>query len=187
MNATDQLLRNELQQQLVGIDFHILMEDSGSSLEADSIRLVIQIKEDEVETSAFGILFTLSALSFRDARPLETSDAQFNKNDEWTIHDFMKHLSFAYGKLQFYALYVRGRVVNTDITLSSDGLMVIQTYHRGKSASRWIASLQGKNPLSVQSRNFLVVRDGNRTTLNTSVTKCDGLSTLSPDSESLKT
>lgn len=161
MHDTDKHLGQALVQQVIGLDYHILMEDYIHSIvDFQVMRLIIQFKEDDLETSAFGIMFTLSALSFHDARPGGTANIGYQKTDEWTIRDFLQNLSFACGKLQFHAGYVRGRLMKTEISVSSDGLMVIETRNRGRSASRWVTSLRGKVPFITSKKSLFVVKSG---------------------------
>ncbi len=47
--------------------------------------------------------------------------------------------------LHFRAAYIRGRRVETDITVRSDGSVTIATVGRGKSPLRWLDRLKGKH------------------------------------------
>ena len=105
--------------------------------------------EDQVEWGAFGVIFTLAALSFNDARPRGNSDADFVEKDEFTVADLFDCLSFVRGELRFEADYVRGRCMKTDIVVQSDGQVILQTRARGESALRWVERLQGKKALEV--------------------------------------
>ena len=105
--------------------------------------------EDQVEWGAFGIIFTLAALSFNDARPRGYSDADFVEKDEFTVADLFDGLAFVRGELHFGADYVRGRCMKTDIVVQPDGKVILQTRARGESAMRWVERLQGKKALGV--------------------------------------
>ena len=48
------------------------------------------------------------------------------------------------GELHFYADYIRGRRLKTDIVVRKDGTATLQTFGRGKAAVRWLEKLQGK-------------------------------------------
>jgi len=90
----------------------------------------IQIDEDEVETSAFGIMYSISLLSFLQGRPAGASVIEYQEQDVWSVEDFHRHLSFMYGKLRFEADYVRGRLIKTVIEISKDGTILIKTINR---------------------------------------------------------
>ena len=113
------------------------------------IKLVCKISEEDVETSAFGLLYTLSLLSFRDARPAGGSVLQYEEDDAWKAVDLLRCLRFERGRLDFEADYVRGRRMKTNISLASDGTLTLETNGRGTSANRWISMLQGKKVLTV--------------------------------------
>jgi hypothetical protein len=105
--------------------------------------------EDQAAWGAFGIIFTLAALSFDDARPRGNSDADFVDQDEFTVADLFDGLAFVRGELHFDADYVRGRCMKTDIVVRSDGRVTLQTRARGESALRWVERLQGKKAVEV--------------------------------------
>jgi hypothetical protein len=124
--------------------------------ETSFVRIALQLGgleggdgEDQVEWGAFGVIFTLAALSFNDARPRGNSDADFVEKDEFTVADLFDFLSFVRGELRFEADYVRGRCMKTDIVVQSDGQVILQTRARGESALRWVERLQGKKALEV--------------------------------------
>jgi hypothetical protein len=124
--------------------------------ETSFVRIALQLGgldggdgEDQVEWGAFGVIFTLAALSFNDARPRGNSDADFVEKDEFTVADLFDCLSFVRGELRFEADYVRGRCMKTDIVVQSDGQVILQTRARGESALRWVERLQGKKALEV--------------------------------------
>ncbi len=145
MNRAAQMAKEELLGQAIGLDYPILHEDYFRSVaDAQVMRVVVQMKEDDIEDFSFGIIFALASCSFSEARPSDESRMHFREADELTILDFLKHLSFECNKLHFNADYLRGRLVKTDITISSDGLMLLETRNRGKSASRWLRTLPYK-------------------------------------------
>jgi len=124
--------------------------------ETSFVRIALQLGgldggdgEDQVEWGAFGVIFTLAALSFNDARPRGNSDADFVEKDEFTVADLFDCLSFVRGELHFDADYVHGRCMKTDIVVQSDGQVILQTRARGESALRWVERLQGKKALEV--------------------------------------
>ena len=100
--------------------------------------------EDIAEWAAFGFLFTLAALSFRDARPRGMSGIDYQANDHFTVADFFDCLSFKHGELHLEADYVRGRSMKTAVTVCEDGAVMLTTWGRGQSALRWLDALQGK-------------------------------------------
>lgn len=106
-------------------------------------------EEDDVEFAGMGLIYVLGLLSFADARPRGYSEQHFISTDEWTAADMLRHLRFERGELAFYADYVRGRCMKTDVRVRSDGTFTLTTTNRGEAATRWIARLQGKKLLEV--------------------------------------
>lgn len=91
----------------------------------------------------------IGLLSFLDARPAGYSENDFVEDDQWDAADFLHHLAFRYGELHFYADYVRGRRMKTDLVLRKDGTFTLKTVNRGEAAARWLGRLQGKKPISL--------------------------------------
>lgn len=110
-------------------------------------RIELRIEEDDVETSAFGIMYSVALLSFLQARPAGNSVVSYQEEDAWYPEDFHRHVSFRQGKLHFYADYVRGRLMKTTIEISKDGSVVIHTINRGDQATEWAEFLLGKRTI----------------------------------------
>jgi len=106
-------------------------------------------ENDDVEFAGMGLIYVLGLLSFADARPRGYSEADFISTDEWTAADMVRHFRFERGELAFYADYVRGRCVKTEVRVRADGTFRLTTTNRGEAATRWIARLQGKKLLEV--------------------------------------
>lgn len=105
-------------------------------------------EDDDVEFAAMGFIYSVSALSFADARPRGVSDMHFIATDEWTMADALRRIRFVRGELHFSADYVRGRCMKTDLEVRSDGTFTLTTTNRGEAATRWVGRLQGKKPLA---------------------------------------
>ena len=60
-----------------------------------SQEIKIQIDEDEVETSAFGIMYCISLLSFLQGRPAGASIIDYQEQDVWSVEDFQRRCPFA--------------------------------------------------------------------------------------------
>lgn len=103
-------------------------------------------EDDDVEFSAFGLIYTFAALSFSDARPRGYSTFEYQSDDEWTAADMLRHLRFERGELRFYADYVRGRMLKTCVVVRKDGTFLLETMSRGETAMRWLAKLKGEEP-----------------------------------------
>lgn len=115
----------------------------------DHIKVVCKIEEEEVETSAFGLIYTLSLLSFRDARPAGASELKYDEQDAWWASDMLRCLRFQWGQLYFEADYERGRRMKTTIQLTKEGVLTVETTGRGTSAARWVSTIQGKKVLTL--------------------------------------
>ena len=117
------------------------------------VELRLAANEDEaeevVEWGAFGFIFVLAVLSFRDARPRGMSVDEYREEDEFSVSDFFDCLRFVRGQLHFRADYLRGRRLKTDIDIRADGTATITTRGRGKTVMRWLDQLKGKKLVSV--------------------------------------
>ena len=109
-------------------------------------------RADVVECGAFGFLFVIGALSFHDARPRGASEADYRDDDEFRVGDFLECIRYRNGELQFDADLLRGRRMKTRVRIRPDGTRFIETVGRGKSATHWIARLQGRQPLRAVDR-----------------------------------
>ena len=105
------------------------------------IDLAFHVEEEHdstalAEWAAFGFVFTLGVLSFADARPRGYSEAEYSADDQFSIADFFRCLRYRRGELHFYADYIRGRRLKTDIVVRPDGVVTLSTFGRGKVALR---------------------------------------------------
>lgn len=105
--------------------------------------------ESVVERGAFGFIFVLAVLSFADARPRGQSVRDYEPKDDFGVSDFLGCLWFEGDRLHFFADYVRGRCMKTDIVLRGNGEVTMKTWGRGQEALRWLDRLQGKELLRV--------------------------------------
>jgi len=108
---------------------------------------------DVAAWGALGFMYVLAGLSFHDARPRGASELEYKARDDFRVSDFLERLRFERGELHFYADYVRGRRMKTEITVRSQGTVKLETFGRGKSAVRWLARLQGKKTLAAVQRS----------------------------------
>jgi len=106
--------------------------------------IVFQIKEEEPDDWAIGVLFTLSLMSFSFAAPRGVSEMHFVPDEEWNLGYFVGGLNFRWKKLSFTSDYVSGRLMKTDICFESGGKVTLTTRNRGRGAERWLTHLQGK-------------------------------------------
>ncbi len=130
--------------QAVASDFKLVELNSSQVGDIPTQQIRLLIDEDDVETSAFGILYSVSLLSFLQARPAGVSEIDFREQDVWSAEDLFRHLSFEHGRLHFYADYVRGRLMKTTVEISKDGSLVIETINRADEATQWAEYLLGK-------------------------------------------
>ncbi len=150
LSAAEELIRTALMVEFQRDEPVITPCTDGENLHL-SVEIVVGIDdedpEDIIEWSAMGLLFTLAALSFDDARPRGHSELDFMENDQLTMKDFLGDLHYVQGELRFSADYIRGRCLKTDLVARPNGRISISTLNRGVSASRWLDRLQGKNPI----------------------------------------
>jgi hypothetical protein len=148
MDINDSLVQ-KLLEQTVGIEIEVLsnnyqempgMDDSVNTHQ----EIVFQIKEEEPDIWAIGVLYTLSLVSFSYASPRGLSEADFIPDEQWILAHFVAGLEFEGGILRFSSDYVSGRMMKTDIAFEPGGKVTLTTTNRGKGAETWLSLLQGK-------------------------------------------
>ena len=139
----------DLLDQTIGVEIDVLSNEyqehqleSGETMSSHSIQF--QVTEEEPDLSAFGILFSLSLMSFTFAAPRGYSFSDFIPDEEYCLGYFLEGLSFEHGVLMYSGDYISGRCVKTDIRYEPGGKIRIDTRNRGKGADRWLLHLQGK-------------------------------------------
>ena len=115
--------------------------------EGSHVRIEMQLDEDLLDSCSLGLLFMFGLLSFHDGRPRGYSGKWFDDNDEWTVTDMIEHFRFVRGNLILDTDYLRGRCMKTEVTVSSDGKVTLETVNRGEAALRWVEKLKGKSYL----------------------------------------
>jgi hypothetical protein len=128
----------------IGMPIEIISQDFKKLSGNDYYKVVLQIKVEEPDLFAFGVLFTLSLMSFTFSAPRGYSEIEFEPDEEWNIDYFLQGLEFEEGRLHFSGDYVSGRHMKTDIYFDSGGKVTIETRNRGKGIDRWLIHLQGK-------------------------------------------
>jgi len=147
---SDEPIEYELLRQAVCVlDLCVLDTETEHFMENTRVRITMQADPELLESCALGVVFALGVLSFHDARPRGASGMDFAAKDEWTASDMLRYLTFPSGRIQFYADYVRGRMMKTTVEVFGDGRVVLQTQNRGEAATRWVQKLQGKKVLSL--------------------------------------
>ncbi len=128
----------------IGIKVEIILNEYNEFHENQHQKIVFQIKEEEPDLFAFGVLFTLSLMSFTYAAPRGVSEMHFEPDEEWNLEYFLQGLEFERGCLRYSGDYVSGRHLKTTINLEQGGRVTLETRNRGKGADRWMIYLQGK-------------------------------------------
>jgi hypothetical protein len=153
MMDNDRLAGHRLIETATLVEFSIVgqsIEEGPDDAEfAVQVDLVFNAEDDEgieagdiAEWGAFGFMFVLGVLSFADGRPRESSIIEYAENDEFGVSDFLEHLRFRRGELHFYADYIRGRRLKTDVVVRKDGTATLQTFGRGQGGD----SVAGEAP-----------------------------------------
>jgi len=78
----------------IGIPFDIISNEYNEFHGNEHQKIVFQIKEEEPDLFAFGVLFALSLMSFTYAAPRGYSENQFIPDEEWNIEYFLRGLCF---------------------------------------------------------------------------------------------
>jgi hypothetical protein len=107
-------------------------------------KIIFQLKEEDPDICAFGVLFALSLMSFTYAAPRGYSAEYFIPDEQWNLGYFIQGLEFRRKCLCFSSDYISGRLMKTDITFESGGKVTLSTINRGRGAERWLIHLQGK-------------------------------------------
>ena len=107
-------------------------------------KVIFQLKEEDPDICAFGVLFALSLMSFTYAAPRGYSAEYFIPDEQWNLGYFIQGLEFKRKCLCFSSDYISGRLMKTDITFESGGKVTLSTINRGRGAERRLIHLQGK-------------------------------------------
>ena len=128
----------------IGLPIEIVSNEFEGFADNTYHKIVFQIKEEEPDLWAFGVLFTLSLMSFTFSAPRGYSDIDFIPDELWNLEYFVQGLEFENKRLRFTSDYISGRLMKTDIVFESGGRVTLSTRNRGKGAERWLTHLQGK-------------------------------------------
>ncbi len=128
----------------IGIPVEIISNEYDEFHGNQHQKIVFQIKEEEPDLFAFGVLFTLSLMSFTYAAPRGLSEMHFEPDEEWNPEYFFQGLEFERGCLRYSGDYVSGRHLKTTINFEPGGRVTLETRNRGKGADRWMIHLQGR-------------------------------------------
>jgi hypothetical protein len=129
----------------IEITFNDFQETPGYEGSVNTYQKVIfQLKEEDPDICAFGVLFALSLMSFTYAAPRGYSAEYFIPDEQWNLGYFIQGLEFKRKCLCFSSDYISGRLMKTDITFESGGKVTLSTINRGRGAERWLIHLQGK-------------------------------------------
>ena len=134
----------KLLEESFGIPIEIISNEFREIASNTYHRIVFQIREEEPDLWAFGVLFALSLMSFSFAAPRGISEMYFIPDEEWNLEYFIKGLEFENKCLCFSSDYISGRLMKTDIVFESGGRVTLTTRNRGRGAERWLTHLQGK-------------------------------------------
>jgi len=147
--GNDKSFGNQLLAETIGITIEILSNDYQEIPAMENTvntyqEIVFQIKEDDPDDWAIGVLFALSLMSFSFAAPRGVSEMHFIPDEDWSLEYFLEGLRYRWRKICFTSDYVSGRLMKTDIDIESGGKVKLTTRNRGRGAERWLTHLQGK-------------------------------------------
>ena len=109
-----------LLEETVGIPIEIISNEFNELASNTHHKFVFQIKEEEPDLWAIGVLFTLSLMSFSFSAPRGISEIHFIPDEEWNLEYFVQGLEFENKCLRFSSDYVSGRLMKTDIVFESE-------------------------------------------------------------------
>ena len=133
---------------IIGISLDIISNEFNEFAGNTNHKIVFQIKEEEPDIFAIGVLFALSLMSFTFSGPRGYSEIEFIPDEEWNLGYFITGLEFRNNCICFSADYVSGRMMKTDIVFESGGKVTLSNRNRGRGADRWLTHLQGKRHIS---------------------------------------
>jgi len=128
----------------IGIQIEIISNDYNEFHGNENQKIIFQIKEEEPDIFSFGVLFTLSLMSFTYAAPRGYSENEFIPDEEWNLEYFLQGLEFENSCLKYSGDYVSGRHMKTTIIYEPGGQVTLETRNRGRGGDRWMMDLQGK-------------------------------------------
>jgi len=131
-------------EETIGIPIEIISNEYSEFSGNTHQKIAFQLTEEEPDIFAFGVLFTLSLMSFTFSAPRGYSANEFIPDEEWNLEYFVQGLEFEDQCLKFSSDYVSGRMMKTNIVYESGGRVTISTRNRSKGADRWLTHLQGK-------------------------------------------
>jgi hypothetical protein len=95
-------------------------------------KITFQIKEEEPDILAVGVLFALSLISFTYMVRRGYSEKEFTPDEQWNLGYFVKGLEFAQKTLCFSSDYVSGRPMKMHITFEPGRKITLTTTNRGR-------------------------------------------------------
>jgi hypothetical protein len=148
--SVEKSLPYKLLDETIGIDIELISNEfeevPGYQGSANTYqRIVFQVRVDEPDLYAIGVLYALSLMSFSFAAPRGYSEKDFIPDEQWNLAYFVQGVEFRHKCLCFSSDYVSGRLMKTDITFEAGGKVTLTTRNRGRGAERWLTHLQGKN------------------------------------------
>lgn len=123
------------------------------SRDADLVHELRAHLPDCPESKHLPILFLITSLAFLEAQPMSGKHIgshgaeSYNETDGWLPADFVFNLRRGLDGFEINLGVVRGRQVETHVSLSSLGELRITTQGRGRSATRWVAFVRGQTHL----------------------------------------
>jgi hypothetical protein len=149
MTEVNKLIPIKLLEETIGTPIDIISNEyngTPTSLKETTTyhKVVFQVKKEEPDKSAIGILFTLSLMAFTFVGTRGYSYTDFLPDEEWNLGYFVDGLRYENGNIEFTSDYISGRLVKTDIIYEKGGKVTIVTHNRGKGVDRWLMHLQGK-------------------------------------------
>ena len=93
-------------EETIGIPIEIISNEFEEFAGNTHHKIVFQIKEEEPDIWAFGVLFTLSLMSFTFSAPRGYSENEFIPDELWNLEYFVQGLGFENKCLCFTSDYI---------------------------------------------------------------------------------
>ena len=135
--SADKITVIKLLEQTIGIRIKIISNDyreiSGYGDQINTHQqIVFQVKEEEPDDWAVGVLFCLSLMSFTYSAPRGMSEIEFVPDEEWNLGYFVQGLRFWLKNFCFTSDYIAGRLMKTDINFEPGGKVTLTTRNRAR-------------------------------------------------------
>ena len=115
-------------------------------------KIIFTLEEDEPNLLAFGVLFTLSLMSFTFSAPRGYSEKEFIPDEEWSLEYFMQNLRFKSSRLIFDHSCLYFTEISTGILPGTSSFCFTRIRKSRSSRSSFIFMIKEKLGIKAKGR-----------------------------------